>query len=173
MYLLDCQPLEQAYVAGLNEDLWHRWYGHLGNDSLRQLAVEQLVDGFKFDTLKKISFCDACAEGKHHKSPFPTGGGARAEDVLDLVHTDVCGKLSLRSIGGAEYFVTFIDDNSRYVWLYVLKSKSEVFSKFRDWMAMVERSTGQKLKVLRVIIAVSTSLGSLTSISSPKEFVMS
>ena len=88
LYLLDCQPLEQAYVAGLNEDLWYRRYGHLGNDSLRQLAVEQFVDGFKFDTLK-ISFCDACAEGKHHKIPFPTGGGTRAEDVLDLVHTDV------------------------------------------------------------------------------------
>ena len=69
LYLLDCQPLELAYVARLNEDLWHRQYGHLGNDSLRQLAVEQLVDGFKFDTLKKISFCDACAEGKHH-APF-------------------------------------------------------------------------------------------------------
>ena len=149
LYLLDCQSLEQAYVAGLNEDLWHRRYGHLGNDSLRQLAVEQLVDGFKFDTLKKISFCDACTEGKHHKSPFPTGGGAKAEDVLDLVHTDVCGKLSSRSIGGAEYFVTFIDDKSWYVWLYVLKSKSEVFSKFRDWKAMVEWSTGRKFNVLR------------------------
>ena len=96
LYLLDCQPLELAYVAGLNEDLWHRRYSHLGNYSLRQFA---------------------CAEGNHHKSLFPTGGGARAEDVLDLVHTDVCGKLSPRSIGGAEYFVTFIDDKSRYVYL--------------------------------------------------------
>lgn len=149
LYFLDCQPLEQANVAGSNEDLWHRRYGHLGYDGLRQLAVEQLVDGFKFDGQKKISFCEACTEGKHHKSPFPVCGSTRAEDVLDLVHTDVCGKLSPRSKGGAEYFVTFVDDKSRYVWLYVLKSKSEVFSKFRDWKAMVERSTGRKLKVLR------------------------
>lgn len=65
------------------------------------------------------------------------------------MHSDVCGKLSPRSAGSAEYFVTFIDDKSLYVWLYVLKTKNEVFSKFRDWKAMVERSTGRKLKVLR------------------------
>ncbi len=52
-------------------------------------------------------------------------------------------------MGSAVYFVTFIDDKSRYVWLYVLKSKSEVFSKFREWRAMVEIETGQKLKALR------------------------
>jgi len=146
---LDCQAYEQANVAGSSEDLWHRRYGHLGSDSLRQLATEQLVDGFDFDSQKQISFCEACTEGKHHRSPFPVGGGTRAEETLDLVHTDVCGKLSLKSGGGTEYFVTFIDDKSRYVWLYVLKNKGEVFSKFCEWKAMVERSTGRKLKVLR------------------------
>ena len=149
LYCLDCQPLEQANVVGLNEDLWHRRYGHLGSDGLRQLAVEQLVDGFKFDRKKEISFCEACTEGKHHRSPFPTGGGTRAEHILGLVHSDVCGKLSPSSAGGAEYFVTFVDDKSRYVWAYMLKSKNEVFTKFRIWKAMVERSTGRKLKVLR------------------------
>ena len=98
----------------------------------------------------QISFCEACTKGKHHRTPFPVGGGTRAEETLDLVHTDVCGKLSPSSAGGAEYFVTFIDDKSRYVWVYLLKSKGDVFSlKFRDWKAMVERSTGRKLKVLR------------------------
>lgn len=115
---------------------------------LRQLVVEQLVDGFKFDSKKEISFCEACTEGKHHRSPFPTGGGMRAEHILDLVHSDVCGKLGPRLAGGAEYIVTFIDDKSRYVWLYVLKFKSEVFSKFQDWKAMVVWSTGRKLRVL-------------------------
>ena len=118
LYFLDCQPLERANVAGLNEDLWHRQYGHLGYDGLRQFFVEQLVDGFNFDSQKKTSFFEACTEGKHHSSPFPTGGGTRAEHILDLLHTDVCGKLNLEV--GAEYFVTFVDDKSQYVWLYVL-----------------------------------------------------
>ena len=90
------------------------------------------MDSFKFDSQKKISFCETCTEGKHYRSPFSTGGGMRAEHILDLVLTDVCGKLNSRSEGGAEYFVTFVDGKSRYVWVCVLKSKSEVFSKFRD-----------------------------------------
>ena len=116
-------------VVGLNEDLWHKRYVHLGYDSLRRLSVEQLVDGFEFDSQKLISFCKACAEGKHYRSLFPTGGGTGATETL---HTNICGKLSLRSAGGADYFVTFIDHKSRYVWLYVLKSKSEVFSVFES-----------------------------------------
>ena len=107
------------------------------------------------------------------ESIFPTGGGMRAEHILDLVHTDVCGKLNPRSEGGAEYFVTFVDDKSRYVWVCVSKSKSEVFSKFRDWKAMVERSTGRKLKVLWSDMAVSTRLENWTNISNLREFIMS
>ena len=41
LYFLDCQSCEQANVVGLNEDLWHKWYGHLRYDGLRQLAVEK------------------------------------------------------------------------------------------------------------------------------------
>ena len=52
-------------------------------------------------------------------------------------------------MGGTEYFVTFIDDQSRYVWTYVLKHKSEVFKKFTEWKTMVERSSGMKLKIFR------------------------
>ena len=149
LYFLDCQSSEEANVVGSNEDLWHKRYGHLGYDGLRRLAAERLVDGFDFNCKKQISFCEACTKGKQHKSPFLVGGGTRAEGMLDLVHTDVCGKLNPRSVGGAEYFVTFVDDKSRFVWVYVLKSKGEVFSKFREWKAMVELCTGEKLKVLR------------------------
>ncbi len=124
-------------------------YGHLSNDGLKQLAVKQMVNGFKFDSEGKISFCEACTEGKHHRRPFPVVGGRRAKKILELVHTDVCGKLCPKSAGGAEYFVTFIDDKSRNVWLYVLKSKAEEFFKFRDWKVLVECQTGQKLKTLR------------------------
>ena len=61
----------------------------------------------------------------------------------------MCVVSCVRSAGGAEYFVTFVDDKSRFVCVYVLKSKGEVFAKFCEWNAMVELSTGQKLNVLR------------------------
>ena len=57
--------------------------------------------------------------------------------------------MSAESLGGAEYFLTFIDDNTRNVWVYPLKHKDEVFDRFLKWKALVERSSGRKLKVLR------------------------
>ena len=87
--------------------------------------------------------------GKHHKSPMPTSSGTRSKELLGLVHSDVCGKISTESIGGAEYFLTFIDDKTRYVWVYTLKHKAEVFDRFVEWKALVEKQSGQKLKVLR------------------------
>ncbi len=56
-----------------------------------------MVDGFDYGGSKEISFCEPCTKGKHHKSPFR---GTRAKEPLDLVHTDVCGKLNTKSLGG-------------------------------------------------------------------------
>ena len=118
-----------------------------------------LINGFDYDESKEISFCESCAKGKHHRSRFPTIGGGWSKEPLGLVHTDVCGKMSTQSLGGAEYFLTFIDDKTRYTWTYVLKRKDQVFAKFLEWKALVEKSTGRKLKVLR-----SDSGGEYTSV---------
>ena len=66
-----------------------------------------------------------------------------------MVHTDVCGKLDTKSLGGAQYLVTFIDDATRYVWVYFLKRKNEMLSRFLEWKTLVERTSGKQLKVLR------------------------
>jgi hypothetical protein len=57
--------------------------------------------------------------------------------------------LKRKTLGGASYFVTFIDDHSRKVWAYLLKTKDEVLNVFKEFHSMVERETGKKLKVLR------------------------
>ena len=66
--------------------------------------------------------------------------------------------------------LTFIDDHTRYTWIYVMKRKDQVFDRFREWKAPVEKSTGNKLKVLR-----TDNGGAYTStnISSQKECAMS
>ena len=69
--------------------------------------------------------------------------------MLGTIHSDVCGKIETKSLGGAEYFVTFIDDKSRYTWVYVLKHKHEVLEKFKEWRSKVEKSTGFKIKTFR------------------------
>ena len=57
--------------------------------------------------------------------------------------------MNSKSLSGAEYFLTFIDDQTRYVWVCILKHKSQVFRRFQEWKAMVERSTGRKVIALR------------------------
>ena len=113
------------------------------------MAKDKLVDGFDYDVSKEINFCESCAEGKHHQNSFPTDGGRRSDEPLGLVHSDVCGKLDTPSLSGGKYFLTFIDDKTRYVWVYVLKRKDQVFERFLEWKAFAEKSTGRKLKVLR------------------------
>ena len=151
LYYLNCQTSHQVNVAKdqcneIKEDVWHRRLGHLGEQNLQKLAKNELAVGFDYDVSKEIHFCEPCAQGKHHRSRFPS---KRSEEPLGLVHSDVCGKINTKSLSGAEYFVTFIDDKTHFVWMYVLKHKSQVFEKFLEWKAMVERSTGRKLKTLR------------------------
>ena len=111
------------------ESIWHRRYGHLGARNLERIVKEQLVDGFDYEPKKESSFCEPCVDGKRSRWPFPKTGGERSDELLGVVHSDVCRKTEAKSLSGTEYFVTFIDDKSSFVWVYPLKHKSEVFEK--------------------------------------------
>ena len=78
-----------------------------------------------------IPMCESCLEGKMTKRPFKAKG-YRATKPLELVHTDVCGPMRVQARGGYEYFVTFIDDYSRYDFVYLMSQKSKTFDKFRE-----------------------------------------
>lgn len=131
------------------EILWHQRYGHLGVQYLKKLATESLVTGFDFDPQKNLDFCESCVQGKLHCCSFPTSSANRANELLGLVHSDLCGKITPKSGGGAEYFMTLTDDKTRYVWVYALKKKDEAFKKFQEWKALVEKSSGYTMKILR------------------------
>ena len=60
------------------------------------------------------------------------------------------GKFSHLSLGGYEYYITFIDDYSRFTWILFLKTKGEVFQRFKEFKALVENQTSRKIKVLRL-----------------------
>ena len=130
------------------ERLWHRRYGHLGEQNLQKIAKEKLVKRFNYDVDKQIGFCETCVGGKHHCSPF-ISSTSQTTEVLELVHSDVCGKMREKSLGGGEYFLTFTDDRSRYTWVYILKTKDQVFDCFLTWKALVEKQCKRKLRTLR------------------------
>jgi hypothetical protein len=69
---------------------------------------------------------------------------------LELVHTDLCGPMQTDSIGGSFYFLTFIDDFSRKIWIYFLRHKSETFEKFKEFKAEAEKQSGKYIKALRL-----------------------
>ena len=80
---------------------------------------------------------ESCLEGKMTMRPFKVKG-YRAKEVLNLVHTDLCGPMSTNARGGYEYFITFIDDYSRYIYIYLMRHKYEVFQKFKEFKTEVE-----------------------------------
>ncbi|KAL0394454.1 UNVERIFIED_CONTAM: hypothetical protein Slati_4411600 [Sesamum latifolium] len=69
---------------------------------------------------------------KMTKKPF-VGQNAIANGLLDLVHTDVCGRLSIPARGGFSYFIPFTDDHSRYGYVYLMRYKSEAFGRFKEY----------------------------------------
>ena len=69
--------------------------------------------------------------------------------AVKLVLSDVCGKISEMLIGGVQYFLTFTDDKSKYPWVYILKTKDQVFNYFLEWKALVEKAIKKKVKILR------------------------
>ncbi|GJZ32697.1 retrotransposon protein, putative, ty1-copia subclass [Tanacetum coccineum] len=73
----------------------------------------------------------------------------RAKDLLGLIHTDVCGPFRTVSREGANYFITFIDDFSRYGFVYSMKDKHEVFESFKVFQNEVENQLGKKIKAIR------------------------
>jgi transposase InsO family protein len=81
--------------------------------------------------------------------PIRQASVPRESNPLDLVHSDICGPMPHQSLGGASYFVTFIDDATRKVWAYPTRTKDLVFTIFKDWLTMVENQTDRKLKCLR------------------------
>jgi hypothetical protein len=97
--------------------LCHQRYGHINHPDLLLLQKNNMVEGLPMLKNEKVS-CDGCALGKMHRDEFPSNPDKKKRDVLDLVHTDVCGPMQTRSLGGAFYFLLFIDDCTRYTWVY-------------------------------------------------------
>ncbi|KAE8682957.1 AGC (cAMP-dependent, cGMP-dependent and protein kinase C) kinase family protein, putative isoform 1 [Hibiscus syriacus] len=105
----------------------------------------------KLPDLKNVDvvLCEDCIFDKQKKVSFTKIGKTLKAKKLELVHTNVWGPSPVPSLAGSLYYITFIDDSTRKVWVYFLKKKSEVFDTFRKWKAMVENETGLKVKRLR------------------------
>ena len=152
LYYLKCarKSQESVHMAqnGNKERLWHRRFGHLNEQSMKKLVKDDLVSRLDYNMSGEVGICEACIGGKQCKNSFKPSDTTTSMP-LELVHSDVCGKMGHKSLGGAEYFLTMLDDKTHYVWVYPLKTKDQVFERFKDWQTEVENFTGRKVKTLR------------------------
>src|SRR3954469_419156 len=86
--------------------------------------------------------------GKMTKTPF-SGTMERATDLLEIMHTDVCGPMSVEARGGDRFFLSFPDEFCRYGYIYLMKHKSETFESFKEFKSEVENHRNKKVKFLR------------------------
>jgi hypothetical protein len=114
-------------------------------------GLKMLAQKGKFPDLKKVEteFCESCVLGKQKRVTFVKTGKTPKSQKLELVHSDVFGPTPVSSQGGKNYYVTFIDDSTRKVWVYFLKNKSDVFDTFKIWKSAVENETDLKVKCLK------------------------
>jgi transposase InsO family protein len=143
----ECANVSKA--ARLDLSLWHRRLSHLGLNAVKQLMNKRLVDGLLIDSLDPPDpICEPCIHGKQHRDPFPKQSESRSTELLGLIHSDLHGPLP-PTMSGFRYWITFIDDKSRYVTVYLLKSKDGAFSAFKQFKALAENQLGSTIKTLR------------------------
>ncbi|KAL5769820.1 hypothetical protein ACOSP7_013974 [Xanthoceras sorbifolium] len=143
---------ESAYVnkTRRNEtaDLWHMRLGHVSYSKLSMIVKKSMLKGLPQLDVRMDTVCAGCQYGKAHQLPYEEST-FKSKKPLELVHSDVFGPVKQPSIGGMRYMVTFIDDFSRYVWVFFMKEKSETFSKFKEFKEVVEGEVEEKIRCLR------------------------
>ncbi|CAK9833730.1 Retrovirus-related Pol polyprotein from transposon TNT 1-94 [Anthophora retusa] len=107
-----------------------------------------MVEGMNLrSTVNNVDY-QVCDKGKICRQPFKPSN-RKSNEKLGLVHSDICGPMRTESIGGAKYFVTFIDDHTRYTETMMLRNKSDVLDAFRKYKQRNEKQTGCVIKCLR------------------------
>ena len=105
--------------------LWHYRLGHIGVKRMKKPHKDGFLESLGYES---FGACEPCLFGKMTKTPF-SGTMERATDLLEIIHTDVCGPMSVDARGKYRYFLTFTNDLSRYGYIYLMKHKSETFEK--------------------------------------------
>ncbi|KAJ9539037.1 hypothetical protein OSB04_031770 [Centaurea solstitialis] len=125
--------------------LWHCRLGHINKKRVELLLKGGFLGNFDY---KPFDNCESCLSGKMTKQPF-NNENERATDLLEIIHTDVCGPFSHVARGGYRYFITFTDDFSRYGYVYLMRHKSETFEKFKEYQNEVQNLLDKRIKFLR------------------------
>lgn len=153
-FLVKTEDASSLYSCGKiqkGNELWHRRFGHLSEKNLVNIMKKKMVKGIDKDTNDDSSevYCESCIEAKQTRKPFSESSEKRSSRVLELIHTDVCGPVTPVAHDGSRYYVSFIDDWSRFTVTYRMQSKSEVLECFKLYKAMVTAKFERKISRIR------------------------
>ena len=133
----------------LDLTLWHRRLAHHGHKSIEAMIKHKLVTGIKLvSNASPDPICEPCLAGKMNAHPFPSSMN-RASKPLDLIHTDLHGPFKTRTHSRCRYWITFIDDCTRFRSVTFLHSKDQAFDAFRKFKAYAENHFGTSIKAMR------------------------
>jgi hypothetical protein len=149
----ECNSTTRAIEAKSMQQ-WHECLGHLSRDEIRKL---EKMNNIRITNPNEELKCVECALGKQPREKFDRSEkGVRAKRIGEIVHSDVQGPFPVTSLGGANYEVHFIDDFTRYSFVYPIVQKSDVYAKYLEFEAMFETQFNAKISKLRLIPAVNT-----------------
>ncbi|WVZ20696.1 hypothetical protein V8G54_008018 [Vigna mungo] len=145
--VLQSSPITESKTSVVNavhnSALWHHRLGHTSN-SILQFLSSQHSD----ITYQNCMPCDICHFAKHKKLPFPIST-SKSSHLFELLHANIWGPLQIASIDGFTYFLTLLDDYSRFTWIHLLKSKAEVKTVLPKFIIFIENQFDTKLKRIR------------------------
>jgi transposase InsO family protein len=124
--------------------LWHSRLGHASSSRVQQLVSRGLLGPVSKDNFD----CVSCQLGKQPALPFQNSESMSTE-IFDLIHSDVWGPSPINSLGGSRYFVVFVDDYSRYSWVFLMRSRDELLNIYRNFANMVKTQFSKTIKVFR------------------------
>ncbi|BBN69882.1 hypothetical protein Prudu_1222S000100, partial [Prunus dulcis] len=147
--LFSFSPFVSCNSAHVDYRAWHKRLGHPNSTVLHDLLKSGFLGNKESPSLSAVQFdCNSCRLGKSKTLPFPIHT-PHVVQPFDLIHSDVWGMAPVTSHANYKYFVTFIDDYSRFTWIYFLHSKDEVFSVFKIFHAYIQTQFSAHIKILR------------------------
>ena len=144
---LQSSRLSASVVSGQSTSSLALWHSRLGHVSISK--VKQLISKGLLGSVSNKSFdCMPCQFGKQTVLPFHNRV-SHALSSFDLIHFDVWGPSPISTPSGSRYFVIFVDDFSRYTWIYLFKNRSKLYQIYRDFTKMIETRFSKPIKVFR------------------------
>ncbi|GJY34673.1 putative ribonuclease H-like domain-containing protein [Tanacetum coccineum] len=128
---------------------WHRRLGHVNFKNLNKLVKGNLVRGLPSKIFQNDHTCVACQKGKQHKASCKAKSVSSISQPLQLLHMDLFGPTSVRSINHKTYCLVITDDFSRFSWVFFLRTKDETSGILKDFIRQIENQLNQKVKTIR------------------------